>query len=168
MKKILLSLVMLCMIGFINAQTAFSGKGDKRFQIGANFQNKGTGIMASLDFGLGESFSIGLQAGYLLGVDKVDGKKPDTNDRFDLKGRFNAHLGSVLGLPENIDIYPGLDLGLKNFGGHAGVRYFFSHGLGLFGEVNFPIARYNTDADGFKKLNNQFGVSAGVSFDITR
>ncbi|MDR3273303.1 MAG: hypothetical protein LBT29_07470 [Flavobacteriaceae bacterium] len=167
MRKILVSLLMVGMIGFINAQAAFSGKNDMKFQIGANFQNGGTGIMTSFDYGLGESFSIGAQAGYLLGVKKVDGKNPDAGDRFDMKARFNAHLGNVLGLPAGMDVYPGLDLGLKNFGGHAGVRYFFKDGFGLFTEINFPIARYK-DAKGFEKLNNQFAVSVGASFDITK
>jgi hypothetical protein len=30
-----------------------------------------------------------------------------------------------------MDIYPGLDLGLKNFGAHLGF-YFFTEGFGLF------------------------------------
>jgi hypothetical protein len=28
-------------------------------------------------------------------------------------------------LPNNMDIYAGLNLGLKNFGGHLDMRYFF-------------------------------------------
>ena len=158
----------IAVFGMTNAQTdAFSGKGDTRYQIGLNMQDGGTGIMTSLDFGLGESFSIGAQAGYLLGVKEVNGLgKPDFGDRFDIKARFNANLGNVIGLPENVDIYPGLNLGLKNFGGHIGSRVFFSKGFGLFAEAQFPFAKFSDKDEVYKNLNNQFQMNVGVSFDL--
>lgn len=168
MKKIITSLFLLA-IGFTqaNAQKAYNGEGDSRYQIGASFQKNGTGIVTSYDYGLGPSFSIGAQAGYLLGYKEFTGvDKPGFGDRFDLKARFNANLGSVIGLPENVDLYPGLNLGLKNFGAHVGGRVFFAKGFGLFAEAQFPIARYNSDAIGYKLLNNQFTVNAGVAFDL--
>lgn len=65
MKKLFFAAA-IAVFGFSNAQTdAFRGKEDTRYQIGASFQDGGTGIVTSLDYGLGESFSIGVQAGYL-------------------------------------------------------------------------------------------------------
>ena len=150
------------------AQTdAYKGVGDIKVNLGANLQDGGTGIVSSVDYGLGESFSIGAQAGYLLGVDELDGGgKPVFGDRFDLKVRLNANLGSVLKLPSNVDVYPGLNLGLKNFGGHLGARYFFDKGFGLYTEMQFPIAKYKKSETAFDDLNNQFAVNIGVSFDI--
>ena len=59
MKKLFLAAA-IAVFGVANAQNdAFSGKGDLKLNIGANFQSGGTGIMTSLDYGLGESFSIG-------------------------------------------------------------------------------------------------------------
>lgn len=167
MKKLLIA-VAFAAFGITNAQTdAFTGKGDTRFQIGLNLQDGGTGILTSLDYGLGESFSIGAQAGYLLGAKEISGlDKAGFGDRFDVKARFNANLGNVIGLPENIDIYPGLNLGLKNFGGHVGGRMFFDKGFGLFTEVQFPIAKYNSDPTNYEHLNNQFQFLVGVSFDL--
>ena len=152
MKKIFAS-AMIFTVGLVMAQTdAYDG---------------GTGIISSVDQGLGESFSIGAQAGYLLGVDELDGGgKPVFGDRFDLKVRLNANLGSVLKLPSNVDVYPGLNLGLKNFGGHLGARYFFDKGFGLYTEMQFPIAKYKKSEIAFDDLNNQFAVNIGVSFDI--
>ena len=168
MKKIFLS-AMIAVGGIANAQSdAFKGTGDARYQIGANIQDGGTGIMTSLDYGLGESFSIGAQAGYLLGAKEIgDFGKPSFGDRFDIKARFNANLGSVLGLPENIDVYPGLNLGLKNFGGHLGARVFFDKGFGLFAEAQLPFAKYNDKDKVYRNLNNQFQMNVGVSFDIS-
>ena len=123
MKRIITCLFLL-VIAYTqaNAQSdAYKGKDDLRFQVGASLQKWGTGIVTTLDYGLGQSFSIGAQAGYLLGVKSFDGiEKPGFGDRFDLKARFNANLGSVIGLPANVDLYPGLNLGLKNFGAHVG------------------------------------------------
>lgn len=134
MKKITTLLVLLT-VGLINAQ-AFKGKGDVKFDIGANFQDGGSGIRVSSDFGLGENMSFGFAASYLLSVSNDDlGNKPDFGDRVDIKGRFNANLGNVFKLDPKMDLYPGLDLGLRNFGAHLGFRYFFTEGFGFFTEA---------------------------------
>jgi len=157
-----------------NAQQAFKGKGDTKINIGANIQDGGSGIQGSADFGLGENFSYGFVASYLLGVDEFSGiygdniyssEKPEFKDRFDAKFRINANLSSVIGV-EELDIYPGLSLGLRNFGGQVGGRYFFSEGFGVFTELGFPIAKYSNDKEVFDHLNNQFTFSVGASFNL--
>lgn len=170
--KIFITFIALLSLQLSIAQ-AYHGQGDIKFQVGANIQNNGTGIMASLDFGLGENISVGVASAYLLGIDKVmnaDGKEvpfADFKDRFDLKARFNANLGNVINIDENFDVYPGLNVSLKNFGGHLGARYFFSPGFGIFSELNLPISKYNTDElTKAEKLHNQVAVNVGVSFCI--
>lgn len=150
---------------FASAQ-AYSGKGDQKFQVGANIQNHGTGIVLFYDHGIGENMSVGVQTGYLLGVDEPAGFEAKFEDRFDLKARFNANIGSVIGLPTEMDVYPGLNLGLRNFGGHVGARYFFSEGFGVFSEVGFPIAKYDNNVVGYEKLNNQFQFNIGACFNL--
>lgn len=165
MKKIT-TLVLLLTVGLINAQ-AFKGKGDVKFDVGANIQNGGSGIRVSSDFGLGENMSFGFVTSYLLSVsnDALE-NKPDFGDRVDVKARFNANLGNVFKLDPKMDVYPGLDLGLRNFGTHLGFRYFFTEGFGVFTEAGIPIASYKTDAVGFDKLNNQFTFNIGASFNL--
>ncbi len=167
-KRLFLVFMIVFLSGAVSAQNtvAYKGNGDVKGQIAANFQKGGTGILASLDFGLGKSFSLGFQMGYLLGVDELGGVKPGFGDRFDIRARCNANLGGVLQLPSNVDVYPGLDLGLKNFGGHLGARYFFGEGFGLFSEIQFPFAKYSYEKKAFSNLNNQFNVSVGASFDL--
>lgn len=152
---------------------AYTGKGDVKLQIGANLQDNGTGIMGSLDFGLGENISLGFASAYLLGVDKVrdlDGNKVPIakfGDRFDLRVRVNANLGNVINIDEGFDIYPGIYTSLKNFGGHLGARYFFTYGFGVFTEFSVPFAKYNTDTlTPAETLHNQFSVNLGASFNI--
>ncbi len=187
MKKWLIAVVILSTVA-VHAQ-AYRGKGDKKFQVGALVQSDATGISASLDFGLGENFSVGLVTSYLLDVKTrryseaefyinnptydplIDGnpdleEEPDFVDRVDLKVRFSANIGNVIGLPANMDVYPGLSLGLRNFGGHAGFRYFFTNGFGVFGETGFPIAKYDQNISGYDNLNNQFTFTVGASFNL--
>jgi hypothetical protein len=160
MKKIII-VVALITVGFVNAQ-AYKGKGDKKFQIGANFQDGGIGIQSSIDFGLGENISLGIVGLYILGGSEID--EVDTEDRIDFRARFNANIGNVINLDPNFDLYPGLSLGLKNFGGHIGARYLFSKGFGVFTEVAFPIAKYDTNSS--IDYNNQTTLCIGACFDI--
>jgi hypothetical protein len=175
MKKVI-TLLFLVSFGFINAQQAFKGKGDIKVNVGANLQDGGSGIQGSVDFGLGENFSFGFVTTYLLGVDNYSGfyrnvpsayydTKPEFQDRFDAKARINANLSSVIGV-EQLDVYPGLSLGLHNFGGHVGGRYFFTDGFGVFTEIGFPIAKYGSNNDPFYHLNNQGTFSLGASFNL--
>jgi hypothetical protein len=165
MKKTFI-LTLLTVTSLISAQ-AFKGKGDSKFDIAANIQNGGSGIRLSTDYGLGENISIGVVTSYLLSVSKDDlGNKPDFGDRADIKARFNANLGNVFNVDEKVDIYPGLDLGLRNFGAHLGLRYFFTDGFGIMSEIGVPIAKYKPEATGFDRLNNQFVFNIGASFNM--
>lgn len=163
MKKIFF-LVAVLSASLANAQ-AFTGANDNKFQVGANLQDNASSIVVSYDFGLGENISIGFASAYALGVD--DALDAGFGDRFDIKGRFNANIGNVLNIDENFDLYPGLNVSLKNFGGHLGARYFFTEGFGVFTEFNVPFAKYNTDVlTPSEKLFNQFTVNLGACFNL--
>ena len=158
MKKII-TLLLVSSACFVNAQ-AYKGKGDIKGQVGLNVQSGGTGIFVSADFGLGENMSYGFTGNYLLSK-AVNAK---FEDKVDLKARFNANLGNVFGLDKKMDIYPGLDLGLRNFGAHLGFRYFFTDGFGVFGEAGIPIAKYDNNVTGL--YNNQPVFNIGASFNL--
>ena len=164
MKKIAF-LTLLLAGTFAHAQ-AFKGKGDVKGQVGASFQDGGNGIAVIADFGIGENISIGLGTNYILNADRYLNFKPRFEDRADVRLRFNANIGNVFKLDDNIDIYPGLHLGLRNFGGHLGARYFFTDGFGVYTEASVPLARYDTDVNGFEHYNNQFMFVIGASFNL--
>lgn len=164
MKKII-TLFALVTVSLASAQ-AFKGKGDIKGQVGWNIQDHGNGINLSADFGIGENMSYGFVASYLLSVEKPDGIKPDFEDRADAKVRFNANLGNVFGFDKNMDIYPGLNLGTRNFGMHLGFRYFFTDGFGLYTEAGVPLAKYDSNVEGFDEYNNQFVFQIGASFNL--
>lgn len=163
MKKVFF-IIALVSVSLVNAQ-AFKGKGDQKFQVGANFQDEATGLNVSYDYGLGENFSVGISSTYALGIDsRLDA---DFGERFDFKARFNANLGNVINVDDNFDVYPGLNLSLKSFGGHVGARYFFSDGFGVFTEANFPLAKYTNDKTKISYyIHNQFTVNIGAVFSL--
>ena len=72
---------------------------------------------------------MGLQNTFLLSVSEGEINDIKFKDRFDFKGRFNANIGNVIDLEKKLDIYPSLDLALKNFGAHLGARYFLTRGF---------------------------------------
>jgi hypothetical protein len=165
MKKIVVLLLLGSLPYVANAQ-AYSGKGDKKFQVGATFQNGGNGITSTFDLGLGENMSIGIMGSYMLNAVNIGSDKAKFVDRADLKVRFNANLGKVIGLHSKMDLYPGLNLGTRNFGAHLGFRYFFSDGFGIFAETNMPLAKYKSEVVGFDRYNNQFVMVIGTSFNL--
>jgi hypothetical protein len=164
MKKSI-TVIALLALSLATAQ-AYKGKGDIKGQVGWNIQDRGNGINVSADFGLGENMSYGFVASYLLSVEKPGGIKPDFEDRADFKVRFNANLGNVIGLDKKMDVYPGLNLGTRNFGAHLGLRYFFTEGFGLYAEAGAPLAKYDSNVEGFEKYNNQFVFNIGASFNL--
>lgn len=164
MMRKLIILISILSVSFANAQ-AFKGNTDNKLQIGANLQDAATGINVSFDYGLGENISVGVVGAYSLDV--LEALDASFGDRFDLKGRFNAHLGSILALDDNFDLYPGLNISMKNFGGHVGARYFFSEGFGVFAETVFPLAKYDSNITNPAHLiHNQFVVNLGATFSL--
>jgi hypothetical protein len=65
-----------------------------------------------------------------------------------------------------MDIYPGLNLGTRNFGAHLGFRYFFTEGFGVYTEAGVPLARFDSNVQGFEEYNNQFVFQIGASFNL--
>lgn len=174
MKKI--ALIALFSLSFFANGQAYKGKGDVKLQIGATIQNGGTGIVLTNDYGIGENMSFGFSASYMLSADNgvrinevtflPENEKPKFQDRADLKARFNANLGNVIGLEDNMDLYPGLNIGTRNFGTHLGFRYFFTDGFGVFSEMSVPIAEYDSKPGTFGHYNNQFAFQIGASFNL--
>ncbi len=159
-------LLFLLFASSLASAQAYTGKGDQKLQIGADFQDGATGIQFSYDYGLGQNLSVGLVGNYAMGLsDSTDGANFD--QRSALRLRLNANLGNVINISDNFDVYPGLSFSTKNFGGHVGSRYFFTDGFGVFTEVAFPFSKYKTeDLNPAEQLYNQFNFSLGASFNL--
>ena len=75
-------------------------------------------------------------------------------------------VGNVFKFDPKMDVYPGLNLGLRNFGAHLGFRYFFTDGFGLYAEGGFPLARFDNSVRNVEYYNNQFVLNIGASFNL--
>lgn len=133
MKKLaLLTTFLMMMLGvsLVNAQ-AYNGIGDKKVQAGLSPYGNGVGLTGTFDYGLHEVFSVGAGAEFYF--------DNDNDENFYIFGRADAHLGELIGMPSNMDLYPGVDLGVLGdglgFGGHLGFRYFFQDNLGAYVEL---------------------------------
>jgi hypothetical protein len=69
-------------------------------------------------------------------------------------------------ISDKLDVYPRLDLGLRNFGAHLGARYFFTEGFGIYTEARIPLAKYDSNTIGYERFNNQFVFQIGASFNL--
>jgi len=163
MKKILFASLFLTSI--IGHSQVFKGKGDRKLDVDLNLQNHSTGIAATFDYGIAENLSIGIQSTYAIGLnDRYS--NANFGRRFDARARFNANIGNVLDISDALDLYAGVNIGLHNFGGQIGARYFFTDGFGVKAEIVNPIARFDSHVHGYRHLNNQFQLNLGVSFNL--
>lgn len=113
----------------VSAQV-FKGYGDTKVQVGFIPYGYGNGLGGTVDYGLTDLFSVG------AGTELYFGKN---SNNFYLFGRGDVHLADLLEMPSEMDLYPGIDLGLTGgslgLGGHLGFRYFFSDNIGAYIEV---------------------------------
>ncbi|RQP14485.1 MAG: hypothetical protein EAS48_01520 [Chryseobacterium sp.] len=134
MKKLFFLVVALLGFQLASAQ-AWTGKGDQKLQIGFNGWGNGTGITGTYDYGVGGIVSLGAGANIYFS----DYKDNNKDNNFFVFGRVNFHLRDVLNMPKEMDLYPGLDVGVLGdtfgLGAHLGFRYFFSPNVGAFIEA---------------------------------
>ncbi len=164
MKFLTTTILALFITSLVSAQ-AFRGKGDKKLNIGVSLQDNATGMAGTYDLGVANIVSVGVSAGYLLGVDEL--LDPGFTDRFDVKARGNVHFGPAMNLGDDFDIYSGLSLSLKNFGFQGGARYSFTEDIGVFVELAHPIASYSgSDKSLADKLNDQLVFNLGITLNF--
>lgn len=130
MKKVMISLAMFFMAQLFHSQ-AWNGAGDQKVQAGFSAWGNGVGITGTYDYGLSDLISVG------GGLNLYFDNKKD-NDFF-IFGRVNFHLQDALQLSDQLDIYPGADIGVLGnsfgLGVHLGVRYYFTEKFGAFAEI---------------------------------
>lgn len=141
MKKLIATALLVMAFSSMHAQS-YEGKGDSKINVGYEIYGIGPGIKTTFDYGLGELLSIGAGATFYFDDEEQD---------YFIYGRTNIHLGIVWDLPARLDIYPGVELGIKSssevgFVGYLGVRYCISKRLSLFAEIgNYGSAGLSID-----------------------
>lgn len=134
MKKLLFTAFVIAGFSLVNAQ-AYTGKGDQKLNFGLNAWGYGTGLTGTYDYGINDLLSVGAGLNVFFANYKNDNKD---NNLFAF-ARANFHLNKALDLPEKLDLYPGVNIGVVGkefgFGAHLGARYFLTPKIGVFAEV---------------------------------
>ncbi|WP_392437076.1 DUF6646 family protein [Cruoricaptor ignavus] len=134
MKKLLLAAAAAFIANFASAQ-AWGGQNSQTVSGGFNVFGYGSGIAANYEYGFTNTLSAGAGLHLYFNNNEHDGKER----QYFIFGRLNAHLQDVLSLPQQWDVYPGVDLGIVGgdlgFGVHIGGRYFFNDKFGAFAEI---------------------------------
>jgi len=130
MKNLIITLILCVAVVSVQSQS-FEGKGDSKLNLGFDFYGYGYGIKVTYDYGLGDVISIGAGSSFYLNNDEND---------YYLYFRSNVHLGILLDLPSQFDIYPGIELGYLSrsdigLSAYIGLKYFFSDKIGIFAEI---------------------------------
>ncbi len=129
----LIGITVLC-IGMVVHSQAYEGKGDIKINVGISAFGYGSGLSGSVDFGILDWLSVG--GGTDLYFSNPEKYK---DENFYVYGRANFHVGELIGMSPEWDLYPGVNLGLVGdefgLGAHVGARYFFNDIWGLFAEL---------------------------------
>jgi len=151
MKKIILILSLIMIVGVSNAQKRKSssrGGGHLGINAGLGVSNWGIPIYAGLDYYITPDISIGGEVSYR----SYRHKWYDTYYRHSVIGLFangNFHLGRVLSLPSNFDLYGGANIGFVVVNSPSNYYGSYTSGLGV-----------GVQAGGRLYLTKSFGLNA--------
>ncbi len=101
MKKLTLMLVLLAIFQLANAQSPI-GKGGKNINFGTGFTSWGLPVYFGMDWGVHPDITVGFNASYRFN----DGANP-----LGIAANGNYHFNTILDIPQQWDLYAGLNLG---------------------------------------------------------
>ena len=150
MKKLLLVMVVIASGLVANSQAALSA-GKYQFNAGFGLSDWGIPIYAGVDYGLENNFTVGGEMSFRSYSESVNGKSY-RDIITGISGNINYHLNEVLNVPDNFDVYGGLNLGFYAWSTPSGYAGSHSSGLGLGAQLGGRY--YFTDKLG---VNLEFG-----------
>jgi outer membrane immunogenic protein len=135
MKKIVVLIVATCLSTVSIAQYKLD-QGDVQLNAGFGISSRyGNPVSVGLDVGVHRYFSVGAEASFRSYRDSYR----DTQQIIGLLANANFHMGGLVGIPDEWDIYMGLSPGVAyrsnstgvtsfvfGVGGQVGVRYYFT------------------------------------------
>ncbi|MEI6185511.1 MAG: outer membrane beta-barrel protein [Bacteroidota bacterium] len=133
MKKVILFIVVLASGLIANIQASLS---PGKYQLNAGFGLSDWGIpfYVGADYGLDNNFSTGGELSFRSYSENVNGKSY-SNAITGISGNINYHLNEVFNVPENFDVYGGLNLGYYSWSTASGYAGSHSSGLGLGAQI---------------------------------
>jgi len=162
MKKIIFVWSVLALSSFTLSlySQAYDGEFDRRLILTNSFHFNGAmGVEMGFEWGLSEYISLGLLGGFTYKHGPITYPPHDENDLqgFTIEDIYdeeeihateggyaalmvNFHYGELVGLPDNLDIYSGVNV-IKNAGVQTGIRFQVAEFVGLMAEINIPLKK---------------------------
>ncbi len=129
MKKVLLLMVVIASGLIVNSQATLS-PGKYQLNAGFGLSDWGIPLYVSFDCGLENNFTAGGELSFRSYNESINGKS--YRDAITgISGNINYHLNEVFNIPENFDVYGGLNLGYYSWSTASGYSGSHSSGLGL-------------------------------------
>ncbi len=144
MKKII-GITALFLSGFASAQSML-GKGGKQLNAGFGLSSWGLPVYVGMDFGVHEDISVGFEGSFRAYRHRYASVYYN-HSIIGLSGNANYHFNTLFHMPEEFDLYAGLNVGFYiwnsprdyygpsssglGFGGQLGFRYYFNENFGL-------------------------------------
>lgn len=130
--------------------TSFSqsmlGKGGSQLNAGVGLSSWGLPVYIGFDYGVHEDVSLGMELSYRSYNERYNNYHYK-NTIWGISGNANYHFNTIFKIPQNWDIYAGLNIGFYiwdtddnylgnhssglGIGGQVGIRYYFSDRFGL-------------------------------------
>jgi hypothetical protein len=145
-KVSLIAILLTLGILTVNAQAPI-GIGEAQINAGLGFSSSGVPLYVGVDVGVHEDITVGGEISFRAYNDSWNGTTYD-HSMIGISGNANYHLNTVLDIPEEWDVYGGLNLGYyivntsdSGYGGQAdsgfglgaqvGGRYYFNQKFGI-------------------------------------
>jgi outer membrane immunogenic protein len=145
MKKHLLTIIFVITVLPVLAQSPIQ-KGKLQFNAGVGLSSWGVPVYLGLDYGVHKDITIGGELSYRGYHDRFNDVKYN-HSVIGISGNGNYHFNSVLNIPDNWDLYAGLNIGFYiwdsdedypgsytsglGIGAQIGGRYYFSDNIGI-------------------------------------
>lgn len=164
MKKEILTMLIAVMVYSANAQYALP-KGSSQLNAGIGLSTWGIPVYVGFDYGAGTDISAGAEVSFRNHYNRWAGSRY-RHSIIGISGNVNYHFNGILDIPEEIDLYAGLNLGFYvwnsrdnypgnnlsgvGIGAQLGGRYYFNSKTALnlelgggnaFGGGKFGITR---------------------------
>lgn len=135
MKNLVCCIFLTVVSGYTISQSML-GKGGKQLNAGFGLSSWGLPVYVGLDFGVHPDVSVGFEASYRSYKEhwKFDDKRY-THSVMGLSGNANYHFNSILNIPQEWDLYAGLNIGFYVWNSSADYPGDHTSGLGLGAQI---------------------------------
>lgn len=149
MKKVILILFLVVTSSTVFGQRVMEGESQVNAGIGFT-SGWGLPFYGGFDYGVHEDITVGLQASYATRTYNAGTYGDYKANWFGIGANGNYHFNTILGIPDNFDVYAGVTLAYNSlsynypngfagsntgsgvgFAGQLGARYYFSDNFGI-------------------------------------